>query len=75
MKKKIKSSNLKSAEYDAETEVLIVEFKNETRYQYPDVAAPLYADFEKTFDGEDGRSAGKYFHKHIRPLPCDKIEE
>ncbi|HUF02800.1 MAG TPA: KTSC domain-containing protein [Aridibacter sp.] len=73
--KKINSSNLKSAGYDAENETLVVEFKSGDKYRYAPVPAELYKEFEKEFDGEDGRSAGRFFHARIRSLPFEKVEE
>ena len=64
--KTIVSSNLDSAQYDAESELLTVRFKNGTAYRYTDVSAETYRNFEETFDGEDGRSAGRFFSQHIR---------
>ena len=71
----IKSTNLGAANYDAATQMLIVQFKNGTQYRYPKVSPELYREFEATFGGENGASAGKFFHANIKHLPCDKIEE
>lgn len=71
----IVSSNLKAAKYDAETKEMIVRFKNETAYKYPNIDDHLWNEFESQFDGEDGRSAGKFFHANIRHRPCEKLEE
>lgn len=64
--KTIVSSNLDSAHYDAEKELLTVRFKNGTAYRYAGVSADTNRGFEETFDGEDGRSAGRFFSQHIR---------
>lgn len=73
--KEINSSNLKRAAYQEESETLVVEFKGGTKYRYSPVPAELYREFEKEFDGEEGRSAGRFFHARIRSLPFEKVEE
>lgn len=73
--KKINSSNLDEASYDTAARLLIVKFKNGTAYCYPDFPAGLYAEFEKTFTGENGLSAGRFFSQVIRSLPSEKIED
>lgn len=70
----IKSSNLKAAKYDAESNVMVVKFKNETMYSYPNIDDHLWNEFESRFDGENGNSAGRFFHREIRHRPCEKIE-
>lgn len=64
--KQIISGNLDSASYDAEEELLTVRFKNGTAYRYAGVWPKTYRDFEETFDGENGRSAGRFFSQSIR---------
>lgn len=71
----IVSSNLKSANYDPASKDLIITFKAGTRYKYPNFSPELYKEFERTFDGSDGRSAGKFFHANIRSLPNEKIKD
>ncbi len=71
--KPINSSNLKAASYDAATREMVVQFRNATSYSYLDIDADLWSRFEATFDGEGGASAGKFFHQHIRNLPCEKL--
>jgi hypothetical protein len=73
--KPIVSSNLAAAAYDPATQQLVVRFKNGTAYRYQGVSPKLFADFEATFDGRDGRSAGGFFAKQIRFLTNEKIEE
>ncbi|HQU85918.1 MAG TPA: KTSC domain-containing protein [Pyrinomonadaceae bacterium] len=73
--KKINSSNLEAAAYDEETKALIIEFKNGSKYKYPEFPLNLWTDFEATFSGEDGKSAGKFFFAKIRHLPCEQVEE
>lgn len=73
--KPINSSNLEAASYDAETEILHVKFKNAATYRYFKVTPELYRNFEKTFDGENGNSAGRFFHQNIRHLPNEKLGE
>lgn len=69
------SSNLQEAQYDEAQELLIVTFKNGTRYAYKPVNGELYASFAATFDGTGPVSAGKFFSANIRSLPCEKLEE
>lgn len=71
----VKSSNIEAAGYDNDSGELIVEFKGGSKYFYPNVPEKLFQEFEKEFDGEDGRSAGKFFHREIRHLPCEKLED
>lgn len=73
--KKIISSNLDSANYDDETNVLFVKFKNGTEYFYPNISVELYKQFEETFSGENGKSAGKFFNANIKYLPCEKVAQ
>lgn len=73
--KSIVSSNLDSAAYSANSKTMFVRFKNGTTYRYPSVANKIWQEFEATFSGEDGKSAGKFFNAHIRSLPCEKVEE
>lgn len=72
--KPIVSSNLEAASYEAATKTLIVLFRGGSQYKYSNVLAKLYADFERTFDGKDGNSAGRFFHEKIRHLSNEKIE-
>ncbi len=66
------SSNLAAAGYSEMTKVLTVQFKNGTKYQYNDVPPDVYANFEKTFDGQ--LSAGSFFNAHIKKYPCVKLD-
>jgi len=70
---KIVSSNLESAAYDADSESIIVRFKNGTAYRYPNCDERLWKDFQKQFDGKQGRSAGKYLNAHLRPKAYEKL--
>lgn len=57
----VKSSNIKSVGYDADTKIMEVEFSNSVIYQYADVS-------EKTHKSlMDAKSKGSYFHRSIRP--------
>jgi len=58
--KDLKSSNLDSTRYDAGDKVLEVKFKGGGHYGYDDVPATKARGLRRA------RSAGKYFHKHIR---------
>lgn len=73
--KPIKSSNLEAANYNAGTKVLLVKFRNGTEYCYPNVSATLAGNFERTFEGANGASAGKFFNANIKHLPCEKVEK
>lgn len=73
--KPIKSSNLEAANYNAAMQILYVRFKNGTEYCYHNISPALYAEFEKTFDGANGASAGKIFNANIKHLPCEKVED
>ncbi len=73
--KPVISSNIESAGYCAETNTLVVKFKSGKKYKYPDVSPEVYKDFEATFGGADGKSAGKFFYANIRALACEEVEE
>ncbi|MCU0238511.1 MAG: KTSC domain-containing protein [Pyrinomonadaceae bacterium] len=72
--KSIKSSNLESASYNPITKELIVNFRNYSSYKYENVSNELYNQFEETFSGENGKSAGKFFNTNIKNLPCEKLK-
>lgn len=57
----VTSSNIGAVGYDPATRELSVSFKNGKTYHYPDVPV-------EHFDGlrDPKRSAGSYFHQHIR---------
>lgn len=55
----IKSSNLKKSEYDVESKKMIVEFNNNTKYEYDNVPHEIYVRFRKA------ESQGKYFSTEI----------
>lgn len=71
--KKIVSSNLDSAAFDAESRSITVRFQNGAAYRYPQCDLKLWKDFQKTFDGKQGRSAGKYLNAHLRPKAYEKL--
>ena len=71
--KSITSTNLDGASYDPQTKELLVKFKNGTTYKYFDVPVKVYVDFESTFSGEKGKSAGKFFNGHIKHLQFEKV--
>jgi len=56
----IKSTNIKKASYNEETEVLTVQFKTGKRYEYLDVPPNLWDKFMAA------KSQGSFFHKEIR---------
>jgi hypothetical protein len=55
----IESSNLVKTEYDIETQSMIVEFKNGTKYEYEKVPHRIYSEFRLS------ESQGKYFSSSI----------
>jgi hypothetical protein len=55
----IKSSNIKKTEYDTETKKLVVDFNNDTRYEYEDVPHQMYTKFRSA------ESQGKFFIAEI----------
>ena len=59
IKNQIKSSNIKSTEYDTETKDLFVEFNNGMKYKYEGVPHLVYTIF-RTFE-----SQGKFFTTDI----------
>ena len=63
-----------AARYDAETQELFVKFKGDKCAKYPNYPADEYAKFEKTFDGTQELSAGKFFRRNIANLPFEYVE-
>lgn len=55
----IKSSNIKKTEYDTDSKLLIVEFNNNTKYQYEEVPHQIYTRFRMS------ESQGKFFTSDI----------
>jgi len=55
----IKSSNIKSTEYDTESKDLVVEFNNGAKYKYDNVAHQVYTKFRLA------ESQGKFFTTDI----------
>ena len=55
----IESANLAKTEYDVETECMIAEFKNGSKYEYEKVPHKIYAQFRLS------ESQGKFFYKRI----------
>ncbi|MCC7308320.1 MAG: KTSC domain-containing protein [Acidobacteria bacterium] len=70
----IVSSNLESAAF-VDGDTIIVRFKSGKAYAYVDTDEGLWKRFKKEFDGKDGRSAGKFHAKHIRPLPAKQLDD
>jgi len=58
----IESSNLVKTEYDIETQSMIVEFKNGTKYEYEKVPHRVYSEFRLS------ESQGKYFSSSISKI-------
>jgi hypothetical protein len=44
-------------------------------YRYQKFPQVLWKAFEMTFDGKDGKSAGKFFHANIRQMESEKVED
>ena len=59
IKNQIKSSNIKSTEYDTETKDLVIEFNNGVKYKYDNVSHELYTKFRLA------ESQGKFFTTDI----------
>jgi len=55
----IKSSNIKRAEYDTETKKMIIDFNNNSRYEYENVPHQEYTRFRLS------ESQGKFFSSEI----------
>jgi hypothetical protein len=65
----VSSSNLKSVGYDAESQVLEIEFQNGHIYQYYGVPPSVYEGLM------NASSHGKYFNAHIRDAyPYRKVK-
>jgi hypothetical protein len=59
IKNEIKSSNIKSSEYDTESKDLVVEFNNGAKYKYNNVPHQVYTKFRLA------ESQGKFFTTDI----------
>ena len=59
IKNQIKSSNIKSTEYDTETKDLVIEFNNGVKYKYDNVPHQVYTKFRLS------ESQGKFFTTDI----------
>lgn len=59
IKNQIKSSNIKSSEYDTESKELVVEFNNGAKYKYDNVPHQVYTKFRLA------ESQGKFFTTDI----------
>ena len=59
IKNEIKSSNIKSTEYDTESKDLVVEFNNGAKYKYDNVPHQVYTKFRLA------ESQGKFFISEI----------
>lgn len=59
IKNQIKSSNIKSTEYDTETKDLVIEFNNGVKYKYDNVPHQVYTKFRLA------ESQGKFFTTDI----------
>lgn len=71
----IVSSNLESAAFDAESGAIVVRFKSGSAYRYPACDESIWKEFQATFDGKDGRSAGKFHAAQLRPKAYEQIDD
>jgi hypothetical protein len=68
IKNEIKSSNIKSTEYDTETKDLVVEFNNGLKYKYDGVPHQVYTRLRLS------ESQGKFFTTDIaKKYPYKKL--
>jgi hypothetical protein len=58
----IESSNIVKTEYDTTTKLLVVEFKNESKYEYENVPHQIYTQFRMS------ESQGKFFNSKISKI-------
>lgn len=64
----LKSSRIRSAEYNDSTEALTIEFVNGGKYKYFSVPESIYQELIKS------QSPGKYFDQNIKPhFSCAKV--
>lgn len=69
----IVSSNLESAAYiDG---AIVVRFKTGSTYSYPACDENLWKRFQQEFDGQKGRSAGKFLNAVLRQKPYARIDD
>lgn len=68
IKNEIKSSNIKSTEYDTESKELVVEFNNGLKYKYDGVPHQIFTRFRMA------ESQGKFFTTDIaKKYPYKKV--
>ena len=68
IKNEIKSSNIKSTEYDTESKELVVEFNNGLKYKYDGVPHQIFTRFRMV------ESQGKFFTTDIaKKYPYKKV--
>jgi hypothetical protein len=63
----VKSSNIKSVGYDAETRTLEVEFQSGGVYQHTDISSEQHKALV------DSDSPGKFYNANFRNLKCAKV--
>lgn len=69
----IVSSNLDSAAF--EDDAIIVRFQNGSQGKYINVTEKIWNDFQKQFDGKQGRSAGKFLNSTLRQMQYERIDD
>lgn len=62
----VDSSNIESVGHDPDLNILQVEFKSGTVWQYADVPEDVFADLLR--HAEAGDSVGKFFGKNVKPV-------
>jgi hypothetical protein len=60
-RERVESSSIASIGYDPGGQVLEVEFRNGSVFQYRSVPADMYEEFKRA------PSVGRHFNQHIRP--------
>ncbi|MFZ1153721.1 MAG: KTSC domain-containing protein [Solirubrobacteraceae bacterium] len=63
------SSNVESAAYDPDAEVIYVRFQEGGAYAYDQCPPHVWAEFTAP-----GQSAGKYVNSTLKDKPCHKLD-
>ena len=61
------SSAFREAHFDEKTQSIVITFHNGYRYRYG--MDRVWGKFQHAV------SAGEFFQKHLRPLPCERLED
>lgn len=65
----VESAIIKEVQYNQGDRILLIRFTKGSLYKYTGVTQAMYDEMMS------GESVGKYFHRHIKPLPTTKLEE